>query len=608
MPLLLLVLLTLVALLLAHALLPTAAQRAVRHLPRPASTLPLLYNVLDVRVRYHGRVLDFLLHESRRVQQQSEHHQQRHADDSDTPFKSDADRHPADAWVVQIPGRPVTVVLTSPAAFEHVLRRRFDDFGKGPLTSAALYDVLGRGIFAVDGDRWRHQRKVASRLFSQQRLQDAMAHAVTRSTALLCAELARHTSDKGQEKNEATPATLDLKRLLDRFTMDVFTQVGFGVDLRCLETSSPLSFGAATLDSKNDSSNQEAAFLDAFERVGKHIVRRFMVPPWLWRLRKWLRVGSERQLADDVRMIDAFAFGVIRRSMEAKKSTKRTTTRTVLEATTTRETKTLPLCGDSTEERNTRQGDESAASEPMDLISLFLDSEATESASASGAATDPTFIRDMTVNFLTAGRDTTSQAMAWFLLMLNRHPIVLERIRAELADKLPFLVRGSVTAVPSMADVAPLAFLEAALRESIRLHPVVPMNTRTALCDTTLHDGTRIKAGTRVVLPHYVTARLSSVWGPDAEQFNPDRWLDAATGALRPGVSPFQFSAFLAGPRACLGQRFALLEMKIAMAAVLSKFDVATVKDPFAFTYTPSITLAIDGPMEVTVERVCLGA
>eukprot|EP00644_Phytophthora_capsici_P005877 jgi/Phyca11/97662/e_gw1.2.1138.1 len=183
---------------------------------------------------------------------------------------------------------------------------------------------------------------------------------------------------------------------------------------------------------------------------------------------------------------------------------------------------------------------------------------------------------------------------------MNRHPEVLDNLRQELRDKLPKLGRDAET--PSVEEIDDLIYLEAAIRECIRLHPVAPVMQRVAVQDTTLYNGTFIKAGTRVILPHYAMGRLETVWGSDAEQFKPERWIDPDSGHLI-HVSPYKFTAFLAGPRMCLGMRFALTMMKITLASILIKLDIRTVKTPQEFTYIPSVTLQVKGPVDVKISR-----
>lgn len=151
------------AALLSYLLLPSAQERAVSHLPTPTTTLPILHNTLDVMVAYRGRFYDMLLDENR--------------------------KHSGKPWRMKILGKPVMVVLGSPEGFEDVLKTKFDDFGKGAFISKVLEDILGNGVFGVDGTLWVHQRKTASHLFSSQMMRDTMEQVVVFYTKILCDRL-----------------------------------------------------------------------------------------------------------------------------------------------------------------------------------------------------------------------------------------------------------------------------------------------------------------------------------------------------------------------------------------------------------------------------------
>ncbi|GAB9475660.1 Cytochrome p450 [Globisporangium polare] len=499
--------------LLGYLALPDARERAVSHLPRPASTLPLLNNTLDVTVRYAGRFYDLLLDEC--IKQKGK------------------------PWRLKITGKPVMIIVSTPEEFENVLKTKFDDFGKGAMLSNLMSDILGNGVFAVDGMLWLHQRKTASHLFSLQMMRDAMEQSVVAYTHKLLKRL--NTIERDSE-------VVNMKRLLDVFTMDVFTKIGFGVDLRGIEDDS------------------QPPFFSAFERASGNLLTRSIEALPLWELKKKLNVGSERDMAHDIKVIDDMVYDIIAQSMSGKRAV----------------------------------GDGGI----KDLITLFLEKEETEYANGEKVTTDPKFIRDMALNFVAAGRDTTSQSMSWFLINLNRNPRVALKIRQELSEKLPGLFDGTKP-VPSMEDVQQLNYLEAALRESLRLNPVLPFASRIALRDTTLHDGTFIKEGTRVAMPHYAICRAPWVWGDDASEYKPERWIDAETGKVLQ-VSSFKFTAFNGGPRICLGMKFAFLEMKIAMAAVLSKFEITTERDPHAIRYRQTATMSIDGPLSVRVTKLAV--
>uniref|UniRef100_K3W7E9 Cytochrome P450 n=2 Tax=Globisporangium ultimum (strain ATCC 200006 / CBS 805.95 / DAOM BR144) TaxID=431595 RepID=K3W7E9_GLOUD len=512
--------LTCIFAIIGYLLVPDAKLRTVSHLPTPKSSLPILFNMLDLMFTYKGRLYDFLLDNSR--------------------------LNDGKPWRMKVPGRPVTIVICNPEGYEDLLKTKFDDYGKGEMQHRNMEDILGNGIFAVDGMLWMHQRKVGSHLFSLQMIRDTMEQVVHEYVAKVNNHL-----EQVYKNNEE----VNFKRLLDLFTLDVFIKIGFGVDLKGVET------------------NTNGPFMDAFERASMNTLVRSTEALAIWPLKKWLNIGCEKQNKKDMKVINDFVYRIIERSMENT--------------------------------RKKREAAESGAALPTaapakDLVSLFLEKEHTEYKNGKTVKTDPKFIRDMTIAFLTAGRDTTSQSMSWFVIYMNRYPHVLEKIRTEIKEKLPNLANGT-TPIPSMDDVAQLTYLEAALRENLRLNPVLPLNIRMALRDTTLYDGTVIKEGTRFIFPHYAMGRLERNWGPDAAEFKPERWIDPDTGKLIQ-VSPFKFTAFLGGPRMCLGMKFAFMELKITMASILSKFEVTTVRDPFSYEYLATATLSIKGPLNVKVK------
>lgn len=93
---------------------------------------------------------------------------------------------------------------------------------------------------------------------------------------------------------------------------------------------------------------------------------------------------------------------------------------------------------------------------------------------------------------------------------------------------------------------------------------------------------------------------MPHVWGPDATEFKPERWLDS--GKLT-SVSAFQFVAFNAGPRLCLGKNLAMLEMKLIVATLLSKYYVK-VESPENVAYAVSFTLPIKGQVGAKIVKV----
>lgn len=171
---------------------------------------------------------------------------------------------------------------------EGVLKTQFDVFVKGSAVAEISHDLLGEGIFTVDGSKWRHQRKAASHFFSMNMIKHAMEHVVRDHSALLAVKL-RAAADNGE--------TLNIKRVFDFFTMDIFTKIGFGVELKGLETGG------------------NCDFMEAFERASRRIMARFQQPMCVWKLARWLNVGAERQMAEDMKLINGVVYDVIHRSL-----------------------------------------------------------------------------------------------------------------------------------------------------------------------------------------------------------------------------------------------------------------------------------------------------
>ncbi|KAG7390172.1 hypothetical protein PHYPSEUDO_008626 [Phytophthora pseudosyringae] len=446
----------------------------------------------------------------------------------------------AEPVVVRALGIPLNVMLFTPEAFEDVLKTQFHNFEKGPFMCENLRDLLGDGIFAVDGESWVHQRKTASNLFTMRALRASMTTVIQRHAVTLNAILQR-----AKDKNE----TLDLFRLFNRFTIEAFAEIGFGVRMGCLD-----SVG-------------EHPFQKAFDRAQRALRFRFTRPGWFWKTQRWLGLGVEGQLRRDIQVVDETVLEIVEKALA---------------------------------QRAISRGQDDVEKEGGDIISLFLD-RVSSSSHLEEQQLDPKYLRDIVVNFLIAGRDTTAQALSWFFFNVSQNPRVETAIRKEIAEKLPQFANDGVDVTPTMEDVSQLVYLESALKETLRLHPSVPVEPKQTLVDTTLSDGTFVPAGSAIGLATYAMGRMPKVWGPDAEEFKPERWIDDTTGKLLL-VSAYKFASFNAGPRMCLGVNLAMLEMKLVVVGLLSKFHLQVV-NPEHVTYDLSLTLPVKGALTVKVSQ-----
>ncbi|WVZ86793.1 hypothetical protein U9M48_033525 [Paspalum notatum var. saurae] len=419
------------------------------------------------------------------------------------------------------------VFTVEPANVEYILKTNFTNYGKGALHELGE-DLLGDGIFNVDGAKWRHQRKVASHEFSTRVLRD-YSSGVFRDTA---AELAGIVAAGGR---------LDMQDLLMRSTLDSIFKVGFGINLGVL----------------SGSSKEGAAFARAFDDASEQVLRRFLDP--FWKAKKLLNLSSEAAMKRSLRTINGFVYAVIDRKIE----------------------------------QMGRNQQEFAKKE--DILSRFLLERERDP-----GCFDNKYLRDIILNFVVAGRDTTAGTLSWFLYVLCTNEAVQDRIAQEVRAATGAGDRDVVGAQELVARltedaISKMHYLHAALTETLRLYPAVPIDVKCCFSDDTLPDGYAVKKGDMVHYQPYPMGRMEFLWGADAEEFRPERWLDD-DGVFVP-ESPFKFTAFQAGPRVCLGKEFAYAQMKIFAAVLLYLFRFEMWDANATVGYRAMLTLKIDRPL-----------
>jgi unspecific monooxygenase len=176
-------------------------------------------------------------------------------------------------------------------------------------------------------------------------------------------------------------------------------------------------------------------------------------------------------------------------------------------------------------------------------------------------------IRYQILTFLVAGHETTSGALSFALYYLSRSPGVLAEAQAETDA----ILGTDPDAEPAFEQVPKLRHLRRVLDEALRLWPTAPAFTRGPNEDTVIGDRYRMRTQdwATVLLP--LVHRDRSVWGEDAQEFRPDRFLPASSRA-RP---PHSYLPFGTGERACIGRQFALHEAVLVLARLLHRYDIS---------------------------------
>ncbi|KAI3453267.1 hypothetical protein Pfo_009930 [Paulownia fortunei] len=314
---------------------------------------------------------------------------------------------------------------------------------------------------------------------------------------------------------------IDLQDILLRLTFDNVCMIAFGVDPGCLRPGLP-----------------DIPFARAFEDATEATIMRFVTPTLVWKAMRYLELGSEGKLKKSIKGVDDFAQEVI---WARKKE----------------------LSFDSTKQRS-------------DLLTVFMGLKDEE-----GKPFSDKFLRDICVNFILAGRDTSSVALSWFFWLLNGNPVVEERILEEIcgivSDREEAKGGGNGDDfIFRPEEVKKMEYLHAALSEALRLYPSVPVDHKEVLEDDKFPDGTMLKKGTKVVYAIYAMGRMEGIWGKDCRDFKPERWLRDRRFMSE---SAYKFTAFNGGPRLCLGKDFAYYQMKFAAASILYRYRVVVVEN-----------------------------
>ncbi|MCF0040932.1 cytochrome P450 [Dyadobacter fanqingshengii] len=208
---------------------------------------------------------------------------------------------------------------------------------------------------------------------------------------------------------------------------------------------------------------------------------------------------------------------------------------------------------------------------PNDLLQLLLDSIDEET----GEQMNDQQIRDEAITMFAAGHETSATGLSWLLLELSKQPEIVAKIRQESAI---------FTNVPTFEQLMQMPYTRQVVEEGLRLYPPAWTMTRESIVDQEI-EGFHVKPGTSVFLSVFELHRNPNLW-KDPLTFNPENF-SPENAKERP---KFNYLPFGAGPRICIGQQFAMMEMQLILAALIKRFDFEA--DPaHAVSMHPQIVL-----------------
>lgn len=267
-------------------------------------------------------------------------------------------------------------------------------------------------------------------------------------------------------------------------------------------------------------------YKEAIETMG-HIVHTRSLQPWLRNATVFWLLGWKRQEEQALAVLHSFTRSVIR-ERRAQRA----------------DGEGISDSGDGRRERSA-------------FLDLLLSSE-------EGSQLTDEDVAEEVDTFMFEGHDTTTSGLCWTMQHLADHPDVQQRVHDELDSELP---PGDA---PTRDQLARLRYLECTIKESMRVCPPVVFTSR-QLRESLPIVGYEVPAGTNVFVLPYMVHRDPRHW-PDPERFDPDRHLPENAVSRH----PYAYVPFSAGARNCVGQKFAMLEMKAVLTAVLRRFRLET--------------------------------
>jgi len=170
--------------------------------------------------------------------------------------------------------------------------------------------------------------------------------------------------------------------------------------------------------------------------------------------------------------------------------------------------------------------------------------------------------------FMFAGHDTTATSISWAVYCIGSHPEVQRKVLEEMQS-----IFGDSNRDPTADDLKEMRYLDCAIKESMRLFTPVPWIGRQVSEEFVIGKYTMPKGSNVNVLPYYIH-RDKSVYGEDAEEFRPERFQTEEIA----GRNPYAYVPFSAGPRNCIGQKFAMMEEKVVLSWIVRAFEIKSIQ------------------------------
>ncbi|KAI9440898.1 cytochrome P450 [Lactarius indigo] len=414
------------------------------------------------------------------------------------------------------------LMVADPKGLQHILHSSGYNFPKRRDMVKVTEMVAGKGLVCAHGEVHERQRKISAPVFLTSRLKMFIPIFQEASSKLV-----QRWRDELATLDPSIPSLINVAPWISRATLDIMGQAGFDLHFGTLD-------GAETELSKIiDSTLYPTPLNMIFKSTWRYI------PEFLLQYIRYLPTREYRRFRTYLDCARDFSREIIK--------------------------------------RNAENGD------GPDMMSVLLHTNASEDPKNRMRHEE---VIDQLSALLLAGQETTASTLNWFLWEIARHPESQGRIREEIAAI--YKRTGGSGAELSAADLDGMAYTQAALKESMRLHPIIWMLSRVAGQDDTIPlafpvttksgqpvSSIPVKKGTIIDIALHAYQRLPEVWGEDAGEWNPDRFLESES-VKQTSIGVYgNLLNFSGGPQGCIGWRFAVFEMLVIVTTLVKHFELS---------------------------------
>lgn len=419
------------------------------------------------------------------------------------------------------------LLVTSPKALSEVLVSKNYDFVKPIQLRQALSKIIGQGIILQEDAEHKHQRKHMGPAFST--LHIKALYPVFWSKAKELADVLALSVIRSTSDGGLSPE-IDVGEWAPRATLDIIGIAAMGQDFGCIR----------------DPDNE----LSTCYRELRNVLLTKATPGVKMLLSMLLSSGDLRLVKGNDDGLDAGGASVrrIARDLVQKK----------------------------------REARKAGSSPGIDILSALLQSD---------AFSDDELV-DQAMTLLMAGHETTAASITWAMYALCRVPEVQARLRREIMEVFPSFSHGNLgnDGIDVKETIDRLPYLSAVCNEVLRLYPPGPRTIRMAKHDTNV-VGQHVPKGTPIIISPWAINVSTELWGHDAAQFKPERWMAPGQATTGGAHGNYAFLSFLAGPRSCLGHAFARGEFACIILAWVARFQVEFADPNYQLEVSTGLTI-----------------